>query len=41
MNVLAGVEETSGGDRDVANFVPVEREIELQLDGLLTEKQRV
>lgn len=35
MNVLAGVQESTGGDGDVTNFVTVEREIELQFHCLL------
>ena len=34
VNVFAGVEEAAGGDGDVADFVAIEREVELQFDGL-------
>lgn len=34
MHVVASVQKTAGGDGDVAHVVSVEREIELQLDGL-------
>lgn len=40
MNVLPGVQKSSGGDGDVTNFVTVEREIEFQFHCLLEETKR-